>query len=278
MNKDAPIEQQIPVLHPDYEALREEEKRLRAELTTLLLQKNDLESVQVHRIEASYLRKFGALELKLYETYCECLRAKRKASIIRASVNRREPVNLESVESSLDRELASYHETMQEKMDQMDRILNPAGIGPRLSAAGREELKKLYRSAVRTLHPDLHPDTTEREQRLLQRAIDAYKFGDLTAMRRVCEAADALNQPEEQTCLAAVQSEVKRLRSSIRSLISELEERKKAYPFNLRAYLEDPKQADARRSALAEKIRVLQGRKQAYEERIREMLMPEDAD
>lgn len=278
MNKNMPTEQHMPVPHPDFEALREEEKRLRAELTALLLQKDELESVQLPRIEASYLRRFGALELKLYEAYCDCLRAKRKASMIRASVNRRETVDLRSVDASLDRELSSYRDALQEKMELMDRVLNPAGAGPRLSAAGREELKKLYRGAIRTLHPDLHPDATEREQRLLQKAIDAYKFGDLTAMRRVCEAADALERPEEKTGLEALQLEVRRLRKSIRGLISELDERKKAYPFNLRAFLEDPKQADSRRAALEEKLRGLQARKQAYEERIREMLNPEETE
>ena len=63
--------------HPEDQALREEIARLRASLTALLLQKDDLILIQCKRIETAYLRRFGALELKVYETWCECLRAKR---------------------------------------------------------------------------------------------------------------------------------------------------------------------------------------------------------
>ena len=65
MNPDILNDRNIPVLHPDYDSLLEEEKRLRSELTVLLLQKDDLQTVQNKRIESAYLRRFGALELKL---------------------------------------------------------------------------------------------------------------------------------------------------------------------------------------------------------------------
>ena len=56
--------------HPEDAALREELARLRASLTVLLLQRDELLLIQCRRIEAAYLRRFGALELKVYESWC----------------------------------------------------------------------------------------------------------------------------------------------------------------------------------------------------------------
>ncbi|MBR6118758.1 MAG: hypothetical protein IKQ04_00375 [Oscillospiraceae bacterium] len=53
--------------HPEEQALREEIARLRASLTAVLLQKDELVLIQCRRIEAAYLRRFGALELKVIE-------------------------------------------------------------------------------------------------------------------------------------------------------------------------------------------------------------------
>ncbi len=276
MNPDILNDRNIPVLHPDYDSLLEEEKRLRSELTVLLLQKDDLQTVQNKRIESAYLRRFGALELKLYEAYCACLRQKRKAALIRASVNRREPVDEPAVEATLDRDLASYRETLQEKMDQMSRILARGSNGPQLTAAGREELKKLYRAAVKALHPDLHPEASEREQKLLQRAVEAYRFGDLKGLRAVCEAADPGPEDQAESSLEVLRAEVIRLRKTVRSLAAELEELKKEYPYTLRCFLEDPQQGEARKAALEEKLQALRARKEAYEAGIRQMLATED--
>lgn len=278
MKTEIQNKQNIPTLHPDFEALREEESRLRAELTVLLLQKDDLQNVQSRRIESAYLRRFGSLELKIYEAYCACLREKRKATMIRASINRREDIDLPTVEAALDRELESYRETLRDKMDQMIRVMNNRESGSGLTTAGREELKKLYRNVVKALHPDLHPETSEREQKLLQRAMEAYRFGDLKALRAVSEAADASDCHETEGSFEVLQAEIRRLKASVRALNAELEEIKKAYPFNLRGYLEDPRQADERRSALEEKLRSLRSRKAEYEARIREMLAPEEMD
>lgn len=278
MNANKSDNLNTPAPHPDFEALREEEGRLRAELTVLLLQKDDLQNVQSRRIESAYLRRFGALELKIYEAYCACLREKRRASMIRASVNRREEVDLPAVEAALDRELSGYRETLREKMDQISRVLESGGSGSHLNAAGRDELKKLYRKAVKALHPDLHPEASERERKLLQKAMEAYRFGDLQGMRAVCEAADAADMSEAENSLEALQAEVKRLRRSVRALNAELEELKKAYPYNLRGFLEDPRLGEERKTALEEKLRSLRERKAEYEARIREMLTPEEID
>lgn len=262
--------------NPEDVALREEIARLRASLTALLLQKDDLLLIQCKRIEHAYLRRFGALELKVYETWCGCLRAKKKAKLIRASVNRREQADLPQIEAALDQELETYHEELEERFRRVSGATQ-GREGPGLSASGVRELKNLYRQAVKALHPDLHPEEDEACVRTLDRAMRAYRAGDLETLRAVCET---LEQPAaaQRDGLEELRAEAERLRRSLREINRQLDAVKAQYPYSARVYLEDPERGRAREAELTAQLRELQSRTARYETAIDAMLNPEEED
>ncbi len=259
--------------HPEDEALREELARLRASLTALLLQKDDLVLIQCRRVETAYLRRFGALELKVYESWCECLRAKRKAKLIRAKQNRREQAIPEQVEAELDEELQVYREELASRCQRVSGALEKRE-GPGLSASGTRELKELYRQAVKALHPDLHPEEDEAEARKLQQAMRAYRAGDLETLRAICDTADPVEAAPSS--LETLRAEIKRLRKSLREMDRQLEAIKADYPFRMRVYLEDDEKGKAREAELTAQLRELRERKSRYEAEIERMLAPEE--
>jgi hypothetical protein len=55
--------------------------------------------------------------------------------------------------------------------------------GQPLSEEANRELKSLYRSIVKALHPDLNPDILPGQLRLFQNAVEAYAHGDVHALR-----------------------------------------------------------------------------------------------
>ena len=144
------------VPNPEEQALQETVARLRASLTALLLQKDELLLIQCKRVESLYLRRFGALELKLYEAWCDCLRAKKKAKLIRVCRNRRQAVDVEQIEARLEEELSVYRQQLEQRSSRVFGALR-SGEGSGLTSRGVKELKNLYRQAVKALHPDLHP-------------------------------------------------------------------------------------------------------------------------
>lgn len=261
-----------PGPHPEDQALREEIARLRASLTALLLQKDDLQLIQCRRIEAAYLRRFGALELKVYESWCDCLRAKRKAKLIRASQNRREQADPEQIEAVLDSELASYREELEERFRRVERVMERRE-GPGLSAGGAKELKLLYRQAVKALHPDLHPGEDEVRARTLDQAMRAYRSGDLETLRTICETLEPAGEPETNE-LEALRAEAKRLRAGIREFDRQLEAIKQEYPYSMRVYLENDEKGKEREAELSGKLRDLRERTARYEAAIETMLHP----
>lgn len=260
--------------HPEDRALREEIARLRASLTALLLQKDDLLLIQCRRIEAAYLRRFGALELKVYESWCECLRAKRKAKLIRARQNRREAADLPQIEAELDGEMAEYREELETRFRRVEGVMEQRE-GPGLTARGAKELKDLYRQAVKSLHPDLHPGEDETRARTLDQAMRAYRAGDLGTLRAICETLEPTPE-QESTELDALRAEVKRLRAGIREFDRQLEAIKKDYPFSMRVYLEDDEKGRARQAELSDQLRDLRERTARYEAAIDRMLHPEE--
>ncbi len=263
----------LPEQHPEDAALREEIARLRASLTALLLQKDELLMVQCRRIEAAYLRRFGPLEVKVYERWCACLRAKKKARLIRASSNRRRAADLPEIEAELDRELSGYRQELENRFQRVAGAMERRE-GPGLSQKGRREMKELYRRAVKALHPDLNPEEDEAQLRTLAQAVRAYQSGDLQTLRDICDSL-APAQAENGSTLEELRQEAKRLRHSVRELDAQLEEIKSKYPYNARPYLENEELGKAHEAELREKLGQLRDMTTHYEEQIARMLDPE---
>ena len=259
-------------LHPEDAALREEVARLRASLTVLLLQRDDLVLVQCKRVEAAYLRRFGPLELKVYEAWCACLRAKRKARLIRAEQNRRSQADLDQIEAALDGEMAAYQEELTARFRRVEGAMDRRGSG--LTQRGLKEARDLYLRAVKALHPDLHPDGDELQAKTLEQAMRAYRAGDLETLRDVCETLTPREEDPTPT-LEALRAEAARLRSRVRAFDRELEEIKAQYPYSARCYLEDEALGQAREAELQGQLRDLRARTARYEAAIAEMLREE---
>lgn len=263
----------LPEQYAPDRALREEVARLRASLTALVLQKDELLLVQCRRTENAYLRRFGSLELRVYETYCECLRAKRRAKLIRADRNRRSRVDLNQVEQTLETEFEEYRRELDQKFQRVAGAMERRE-GPGLSQQGTRELKDRYRFLVKALHPDLHPEEPEEKSRTLQQAMRAYRAGDLDTLRTLC---DTLEPPEAQQpeTLQALEAEAARLRGEIKAQNRLLEKIKGDYPMKMRVYLEDEEKAKAREQELQAQLQDLRDRISRYETAVEEMLRAE---
>ena len=264
------------VPNPEEQALQETVARLRASLTALLLQKDELLLIQCKRVESLYLRRFGALELKLYEAWCDCLRAKKKAKLIRVCRNRRQAVDVEQIEARLEEELGVYRQQLEQRSSRVFGALR-SGEGSGLTSRGVKELKNLYRQAVKALHPDLHPGEEEARSRILQQAMRAYRSGDLPGLRTICESLDP-DRDQEISSLTELRAELSRLRGQIRSLDGQLEAIKSEYPMNMQVYLEDEARGKQHEAELLDNLREIRERTVRYEAEISAMLAPEDSE
>ena len=121
------------------------------------------------------------------------------------------------------------------------------------------ELKRLYRQIVKRLHPDVHPNPTEREKDLLDRANKAYKAGDLEEMRKIWEELSGTEQSEEsfedtEEGRAQLRELIEKLCKRCAELEKEIRQIKTSFPYTIKALLDDDKALEMKHRELVDRL------------------------
>ena len=260
------------ILFPDFQKLKENAERMRTELSMLLLERDELQFVICKNIEAAYYLKLGALEHKAYEAQCAALRLKRKIELVQARINRQEKVIISQIESILDNEFEEYQAKLNEQIDKMNEALKRS-TAERLTEQENAELKKLYRNVVKKLHPDVNPTVSDAEIRLLDNAVNAYKNGDLAALRIIEETVSDRTLPEPtQDAMSMLKKENERLEKMLSSVRESIAEIKARYPYTVKDIVEHPEKEAERKSELEYILAQYKEMIEIYKSRLAEML------
>ncbi len=251
------------ILSPEYQKQLEEIERLSASLSMIILERDELKEVICKNIETEYMMKVGDLEYRCFRAMCEYLRAKRKAELIQACVNRGEIPDMAAVEAQLETEFEAYRTQMEERLRKMNDAIERSR-GKYLSEEENDELKKLYRQIVRLLHPDVNPNVTSEQLRLYQKAVEAYRNGDLGTMRFI-HVLVMENRPDELTMTP--NERIANLKSAIERVRAEIGTIKSSYPYSLSSFLKDKKAVAAKRSELEESLKNYKARTKDYASR-----------
>ena len=272
MNDEQRNPNNIIILHPDTEKLKDDVAKLRIELSMLLLERDNLLYQECKNIEMAYILSIGGLEYKAYEIECAVLRLKRKIELIQARKNRQEKVVLSEIDSILDEEFAAYQEKLAAQIDKMNAALTRSK-GDVLSDEESRELKRLYRSIVKALHPDLHPDLSSEKMQLFYHAVEAYERGDLDALLAIGAMVSDPTLPNEPTeGLIGLRKEKERLLRLVQDVNNRITEIKSDYPYCVKSLIQNPAQIAQRKAELESEIKQLQEILAAYEVRLEEIL------
>ena len=122
-----------------------------------------------------------------------------------------------------------------------------------------EALKQLYRKIVKRLHPDVHPNATEREKELFNEATEAWKAGDLEKMQAIWEELESGRDPEERfedtpEDLEKLRETLAKLRERVRRLTDEISHIRGEYPYTMKEFLENEEAVEAKRSKLQKQL------------------------
>lgn len=260
------------IVLPEFQQLKETVERLRTELSMLMLERDELKYVICKNIENAYCLKLGALEYKAFELQCMALRLKRKVDMIQAHINRQEKIDVSLVEKKLDEEFAEYQRLLSEQIERMNEAIERMKA-EFLSEDDTRELKKLYRKIVKKLHPDVNPDVTEAQLRLLENAIEAYKNGDLNTLRMIGEMVGDMDSADlSKNSLSVLLEEKKRIEAMIKIIRDDIEDIKSKYPYTVKDIVEDPVKEQERRTELEEIIAQYETLIEFYKTRLDEML------
>lgn len=163
-------------------SLQDKVASLQQELLDLVGEHDHLRYVICVNIENDYMIKMGYLEVKAFELQLTFSRMRREISMIQAYINRGEAVQLAVIQERLKSEFASFQAKLTKQLNQLDRALGSAKADC-LSEEEVKELKQLYRQLVKAWHPDMNPNLGPEYTQLFERAVQAYRNGDLVTMR-----------------------------------------------------------------------------------------------
>lgn len=258
------------ILSQEFEEFKKEIEKLRAELTMLLLERDELQFVICKNIEMKYMLKLGDLEYKTHEAQCTALRLKRKIELIQAKKNRQEKINISEIEKILDKEFEEYKDQLEEQIHKINDAIKRSK-GKLLTDEESKELKKIYRKIVKVLHPDMNPKVTKEQLRLFVNAVTAYKDGDLDTLRFINEIIND-NKSYDINNDDNPADKKEYLQRAIRSVQMSIEHIKSEFPYTMRDIVNDDELIKQNRQKLEDALKQYNELIIVYKNKIEEML------
>ena len=178
------------------QALRDEIRAVRASIVEMLARIDHITSV-----------KIGCWEQELLEAELAGRRARRRLALAQAEANRGQAIELAHIDSQLDIELADWQAKAEAARLAYEAALKQRLGTQRLSHTDAKEVRHLYRTLVKRLHPDVCHGG-EREAALFKMAQAAYANGDVEALRSLEVATRHMDPSEDDLELATSESEL----------------------------------------------------------------------
>ena len=221
-------------------------------------------------IENEYMLEMGDLEVKAFELQLTFSRMRREISMIQACINRGEPVQPTVIQERLEAEFASFQAKLTEQLNQLDRALGRAKAES-LSEEEAKELKQLYRQLVKAWHPDMNPNLGPEYAQLFERAVQAYRNGDLVTMRILAViqgGQDPEVNREKTDSLSYWQTKLEETEDLIANYRERMATIRQSYPYLYLEILEDDERLRDRQEEYEELIQQYEANIVSYRQRL----------
>lgn len=151
----------------------------RSALLRLYEEEERLKHIEGPRLEREYMEAVGHYEETVVKEEMECELLTTKQRLVQAAINRREEID----EVAIDQKIEEL------RKDMMDAAVGDPPPQPYADLSGEQsdELQNLYGQIVKQFHPQMHPEMTQAERELYQKAQEAYRRRDLPALKLIWE-------------------------------------------------------------------------------------------
>lgn len=149
-------------------------------LLTRIEQLDTLRYVEGSKLRNEYMVKIGTTEDEVLNAELDAKMLQRKLELIQIRRNRREPIDMAEIDQQIEaerKELLAQAETADAAGQRL----------PQLTEEQQAELQELYHKIVEGFHPQVHPNLTDTEKALYEKAVDAYRNRNLAALKLIDE-------------------------------------------------------------------------------------------
>ena len=149
-------------------------------LLTRIEQLDILRYVEAPKLRSEYMIKIGTTEEEVLDAELNTKMLQRKLELIQIRRNRREPIDMAEIDQQIEAE-------RKELLVQAEAADAAGQQLPQLTEEEQAELQELYHKIVEGFHPQVHPNLTDTEKALYEKAVDAYRSRNLAALKLIDE-------------------------------------------------------------------------------------------
>lgn len=245
----------LPTAHPEWNDLSLQRDAFQQQIAAVL---TDLHALDDSRevVIARYAAAFGERLKALHGLEIEAARLKREIEMVQAALNSGTEVDYGKLQETLEAEFAEW----QAKLDAeaLELAKHRATLDNLLDPATARELRSLYRTLVRRLHPDLNPEQSASSAELWHRVNTAYDLRDLDELKALEILTRDAGKSSTADSMESLRALVEKLRLQLDRLLRSLADRRKSWPFDQIEALDDE-------TVVAERQRMLDARIRAAE-------------
>ena len=225
---------------PEYQRLREQYETLVVAYTALVSQYQEMTDHEAPHLSALYMHYFGKLLYTQLRLGLSLATLRLRRSLLQAYINRDEAPDLVEIDKQMAQQRLEFHQLLEKKLAQL-KAAKEYWDRPHLSFQETKELKEIYKTLVKRLHPDLNPHYTEEDKRLFLITVKAYQIGDLPQLRALLALLNK-EKPQEElpSDPEALLAEVEKLQEKKSTLEIRIAKRSESFPFDQKELLSSP--------------------------------------
>ncbi|MBQ2103627.1 MAG: hypothetical protein II478_00460 [Bacteroidales bacterium] len=242
-------------LHPQVAALQAQLKELQEKSARLFAKAEYMQFEERPMLNSLYEASVGILLREEFKLLIQIKLTQLEINLTQAYINHNAPIDHRRISEQVKAAQQDYQAKIEQKEAELKKaedFLN----APCLSQQETTELRDLYRTIAKALHPDLHPDQGREECDLFIKAASAYRVGDLQTLRQIAlliqaNSPDALNCLPDQDLLTLIE----KAKESIAIFQERIDLMNDQFPFIYRDKILDPQWIKEQQEELKERIK-----------------------
>ena len=233
-----------------------------------LLLKREQFRKEAGQILISYTREFGDLINAVFEKKVDCIRAKKEISWCQARLNHGDPIDMDAMRKEIDQKMALYYEELKDMLDRTDAAKKYS----RVTDVTVFQVKRIYRSLAKKLHPDIFPAVRQDPDLmgLWNRINIAYENNDLEELKElevlIAAALRERSQGELPAHIPDIEDKIARLEKEISDLLT-------SEPYIFKEILRDSEKVREKRASLEKELEEYRGYHEELKKMLEEMLI-----
>ena len=238
-------------LHPQVAALQAKLKELQEKSARLFAKAEYMQFEERPMLNSLYEASVGVLLFEEFKLLIQIKLTQLEINLTQAYINHNAPIDHRRISDQVKAAQQDYQAKIEQKEAELKKaedFLN----APCLSKVETTELRNLYRTIAKALHPDLHPDQGREECDLFIKAASAYRKGDIQTLRQISILIQTKNIQDipGQDLLTLIE----KAKESIAIFQERIDLMNAQFPFIYRDKILDPQWIKEQQEAMKERI------------------------